>query len=199
VQSHVAGYQKQSYTVMVAVTMDGRKLPLFIIVQGRVRWEWGLELDADGPDASAHGTTGWMTVETMLLWLDFIRSLRKYADGHGLHLILGCYAVHRCDAVRERAQTLRIHLHFIPPGLTDIMQPLDRSVLGALKAESRAIYRGDMAHREDKHMTKADHRPPYAGMGPGLRGGDSPRLDMLPPGHTSAGARVADGRGPLTM
>jgi hypothetical protein len=40
------------------VTMDGRKLPLFIIVQGKtVRCEWGLELDADGPDASAHSTT----------------------------------------------------------------------------------------------------------------------------------------------
>jgi hypothetical protein len=36
------------------------------------------------------------------------------------------------------------------------MQPLDRSVFGAPTAEYRAIYRGDMAHREDKHMTKAD-------------------------------------------
>jgi hypothetical protein len=51
---------------------------------------------------------------------------------------------------------LRIHLHFIPPGLTGIIRPLDRSVFGALKAEYRPIYRGDMAHREDKHVTKAD-------------------------------------------
>jgi hypothetical protein len=54
------------------------------------------------------------------------------------------------------AETLRIHLHFIPPGLTGIMQPLEHSVFGALTAEYRAIYRGDMAHREDSHMTKAD-------------------------------------------
>jgi hypothetical protein len=47
-----------------------------------------------------------------------------------------------------------LHLHFIPPGLTDIMQPPGRSVFGALKAEHRPIYRGGMAHREDKHMTK---------------------------------------------
>jgi hypothetical protein len=44
----------------------------------------------------------------------------------------------------------------IPPGLTGIRQALDRSVFGALKAEYRPIYRGDMAHREGKHVTKAD-------------------------------------------
>jgi hypothetical protein len=97
-----------------------------------------------------------MTVETMLLWLHFIRILPAYADGHDIHLILDCYAVHRCDATRERAETLRIHLHSIPPSLTDIMQPLDRSASGFLRAEYRAIFRGDMAHREDKHMTRAD-------------------------------------------
>jgi hypothetical protein len=156
VQIHVADNDNQSYTVMVAVTMDGRKLPLFIIIQGKtVRCEWGLELDADGPDASAHSTTGWMTVKTMLLWLHVIRSHRS-ADGHDIHLILDCYAVHRCDAVRERAETLRIHLHVIRPGPTDVMQPLDRIVFGALQAEYCAIYRGGMAHQEDKQMTKAD-------------------------------------------
>jgi hypothetical protein len=66
---------------------------------------------------------------------------------------------------------MRIHLHFTPPGLMDIsiMQPLDRSAFGALKAEYRAICRGDMDHREGKHMTKADfgaYPLPYAGMGP---------------------------------
>jgi hypothetical protein len=78
VQIHVAGNEKQSYTVMVAVTVDGRKLPLLIIVQRKtVRCEWGLELDADGPDASAHSTTGWMTVDTVLLWLHFIGASRS--------------------------------------------------------------------------------------------------------------------------
>jgi hypothetical protein len=51
---------------------------------------------------------------------------------------------------------LRIRLYFIHPGLTDILQPLDRAVFGALKAEYRAIYRYEMSQREDKAMTKAD-------------------------------------------
>jgi hypothetical protein len=113
-------------------------------------------LGADGPDASVHSTTGWTTVETMLLWLHFIRGLPDCADGHDIDLFLGCDTVHRCAAVRERTERLRVHLHFISPGLTGIVQPLDRSVFGGLKAELRTIYRGNMAHREDKRMTKAE-------------------------------------------
>jgi hypothetical protein len=138
---------------MVTVTMDGGKLPLFIIVQGkRVRCEWVWSWTS----ASAHSTTGWVTVETVLRWLHFIRSLPEDADGDGIHLIRDCCAIHRCHAVRNLAERSHIRLHFIPPGLTDIMQPLDCSVFGPLKAEYRAICWGDVAHREDKHLTKAD-------------------------------------------
>jgi hypothetical protein len=92
----------------------------------------------------------------------------EHADGHEIHVILDCCAVHRCDEVKELAETLGIHLPFIPPGLTDIMQPPGRSGFGTLKAEYHAVYRGGMPHREDKHMTKADFAAypiPYAGMG----------------------------------
>jgi hypothetical protein len=51
---------------------------------------------------------------------------------------------------------LPIVLPFIPRGLMDLLQPLDRSVFGALKAEYRPIHRMDMSQREDKRMTKAD-------------------------------------------
>jgi hypothetical protein len=82
--------------------MDDRKLPLFIIVHRKTMvCEWGVELDADSAIASAHNTTGWMTVETVWLWLHFIASLPEYADGHGIHPILDCYAVHRCGAAKE--------------------------------------------------------------------------------------------------
>ena len=85
-----------------------------------------------------------------------MRNLPEYKDGHAIHLILDGYASHRCEEVKRLAEELHIHLHYIPPGLTDLLQPLDRSVFGALKAEYRAIYRMDMSQREDKRMTKAD-------------------------------------------
>jgi hypothetical protein len=53
VQIHVPGNEKQSCTVMVDVTLDGKKLPLFTIVQGKtLRSEWGLGLDPRAPHVS---------------------------------------------------------------------------------------------------------------------------------------------------
>jgi hypothetical protein len=157
VHIHMRGNEKQSYIVMVAVTMDGLKLPLFTIVKGKtVRFEWGLGLDPGRLDAAAHTATGWQTTETMQQWLRFLRSLPEYADMHESHVIIDCYTAHRRDVVRELTDELGIRLHFMPPGLTDILQPLDRAIFGALKAEYRAIYRHEMSQREDKSMTKAD-------------------------------------------
>ena len=92
----------------------------------------------------------------MMEWLEFLRRLPEYRGGQYIHVILDGYATHLCDDVRALADELGIGLHFIPPGLTDLLQPLDRSVFGALKAERRAIYRRDMSMRDDKRMTKAD-------------------------------------------
>jgi hypothetical protein len=79
VQIHVAGNEKRSYTVMVAVTMGGRKLPLCTIVQGKtMRAERGLELDPRGPHESTNSPTGWMTVTAMLEWLKFLRNLPEF-------------------------------------------------------------------------------------------------------------------------
>jgi hypothetical protein len=86
----------------------------------------------------------------------FLRDLPEYVDMHEIHVIIDCYAAHLCGDVRALANELRIRLHFMPPGLMDILQPLDRAVFGALKAEYRAIYRYEMSQREDKSMTKAD-------------------------------------------
>jgi hypothetical protein len=65
-------------------------------------------------------------------------------------------SAHRCAAVKAVAEELRIKVHFIPPGLTGLLQPLDRSVFGAVKAEYRAIYGDDMSQRQDKRVSKAD-------------------------------------------
>jgi hypothetical protein len=157
VQIHQAGNEKQSYTVMAAVTMDGRKLLLFTFVQGKtVRAEQGLELDPQGPHASTHSPMAWMMVAAVLEWLKFLRNVPEFQHGRFSHLILDGYATHRCQAVGALAAELRIVLHFIPPGLTDLLQPLDRSVFGALKAEYRAIHRMDMCQGEDKWIAKAD-------------------------------------------
>jgi hypothetical protein len=54
--------------------------------------------------------------------------------------------------VLAMAAELGIVLHFIAPSLTDLLQPPDCSVFGALKAEHRSMYRMGMSLREDKPM-----------------------------------------------
>jgi hypothetical protein len=39
--------------------------------------------------------------------------------------------------MKKYAEDLGIHLLFIPPGLTDEMQPLDRFAFGVMKAHGR--------------------------------------------------------------
>jgi hypothetical protein len=117
VRIHVAGNKKQSYTIMAVVTMDGSTLPLFTIVQGKTALaERGLDLDPQGPHASTHSPTRWMTVAAMLDWLEFLRNLPEFQHGRTIHLILDGYATHRCDNVLVMADELGVVIHFIPPG-----------------------------------------------------------------------------------
>jgi hypothetical protein len=97
-----------------------------------------------------------MAVKAMLEWLKFLRNqICEYQQDRFIHLILDGCATH-LRGHPDLPARLSIVLHFIPPGLTDLLQRLDRSVFAALKAEYRAIYRMDMSQREDKRMTKAD-------------------------------------------
>jgi hypothetical protein len=97
-----------------------------------------------------------MNLEAILRWLHRMRELPEYADGHRVHLILDTYAAHRCQEVRDMAESLNIQLHFIPAGATDTMQPLDRYVFGAMKASYRRIYMRRLAEHGPRKLTKRD-------------------------------------------
>jgi archaellum biogenesis protein FlaJ (TadC family) len=55
--------------------------------------------------------------------------------------MLDSYSVHRTDEDKEYARSLGIILLCVPPGMTDALQPLDRSVFGAVKQEARRLWR----------------------------------------------------------
>jgi hypothetical protein len=74
--------------------------------------------------------------ETFIEWL---RS--RYDDGGPIWLIIDCYFVHRQETIRAYAEDLGIQLLFIPPALTDELQPLDRFVFGVMKGTYRRPYR----------------------------------------------------------
>jgi hypothetical protein len=99
---------------------------LFTIVKGKiVRLEWRLDLGSGRLDAAALTATGRQTTETMQQWLRFLSSLPPYEGMHEIHVIIDRYAAHLGNNVRALADELSICLHLTPPGLTDILQPLD--------------------------------------------------------------------------
>jgi hypothetical protein len=61
-------------------------------------------------------------------WFSWFRS--RYDDGGSICLIIDCYSVHRQETIRVYAEDLGIYLLFIPPGITDELQPLDCFDLG---------------------------------------------------------------------
>ena len=135
---------KQSYTVTATVTSSGKKLPLQIIVQGKTRGSLRL-LAGVGEHSADFSLKGWQTLATFLRFLKWLRNLPQHRHGRTLHLVLDCFSVHRACEARAAADELNIRLHFVPAGLTDQVQPLDRYVFGSLKAIYHRIYREGLA------------------------------------------------------
>ena len=82
--------------------------------------------------------------------------LREYfADDDEIYLLLDIYKSHLTDQVRDMANALNIVLHFIPAGMTDLYQPLDRSVFGPFKAFSRRLFRQHNILGEPISITKS--------------------------------------------
>jgi hypothetical protein len=76
--------------------------------------------------------------------------------GEQIHLLLDIYLVHVQEAAKEFATQLGITLHFIPAGLTDQFEPLDRRVFGCLKSSARSWFvRRPRDQRRDK-VTKLE-------------------------------------------
>jgi hypothetical protein len=60
--------------------------------------------------------------------------LSAEVHGNPIHLLLDVYPVHVQQHAKELMRDLGIALRFIPAGMTDQYQPLDRRVFGRLKS-----------------------------------------------------------------
>jgi hypothetical protein len=108
----VDGNEKDSFTVVAAITAAGTKLPLFLIAPGKTgRVEQSHFADV-AHHQTAHSHSGWQTAETFLQWLWSLRSW--YGDAEAIWLVLDCYSFHRQPAMRQYAEDLGIHILFIP-------------------------------------------------------------------------------------
>jgi hypothetical protein len=84
-----------------------------------------------------HTESGWQTSET---FIKYLINLREYVGSSPIALVLDSYAAHRTRDAKQTAAELGIDLHFISHGLTDKLQPLDRSVFAVLKAHAKKLF-----------------------------------------------------------
>ena len=88
--------------------------------------------------------------------IQYLQNISNHFNGEEVHLLLDVYKAHRTDNVKAIAKALNIHLYYIPPGCTDLVQPLDVKVFGALKAKARALFRKRYEAAQSPHVTSKD-------------------------------------------
>jgi hypothetical protein len=156
----IRGNEKASITALATITAENTKLPLFIIAKGKTKRAEATQLGNIKEHRGDHSVNGWTTAETMSRYLWWLRELYPPVrtpfgkKALPIDLILDCYPAHLTMAVRREAAKLKIQLHFVPIGMTDKLQPLDRRVFGCLTATARAEYRRfSAAHPGEKVRT----------------------------------------------
>ena len=142
--------EKDNITVIAATSASNeyRKLPLFLIKKGKTERSTSSIKDVKKYFQIDTSETGWSTVACFaeyLLWLREeldarYKDIENYTNEQEIDIILDLYASHRNDKIKEIAEKLKFKLHYIPAGYTDLYQPLDRYVFGALKSMARSEF-----------------------------------------------------------
>ena len=139
VKTLIQGNEKDNMTVIASITAEGKKLPLMFIAKGKTERVENSQIGDVGQHWKTHTESGWMTNEA---FQEYLRKLREhFGDEEPIHLVLDCYKTHKSEVTRNLANFLKISLHFIPPGMTDEFQPLDRKIFGIVKAYAKNLYR----------------------------------------------------------
>ena len=151
VSIHLDGDEKEGITVVACVTASGCKLPLWLIAKGKSD-RCHDQLGETCGHLVTHSESGWSTVETFSLFIMSVRE--RFPDNDPVYLLLDQYSVHRTEPIRTLAQSLGVELIFLPPGMTDTYQPLDRRVFGVLKQYLRLLWRREYLANPLQKFTK---------------------------------------------
>jgi transposase len=143
VQVRIQGDEKESMTATAAISASGTKLPLQIIAKGKTERVEQSQLGDVAYHWKSHCESGWQNEST---FMDYLTKLKLFLGEGPTVVILDCYTAHRTENVKEKAKELGITLCFIPPGMTDELQPLDRSVFAVLKATARRLFHERCMH-----------------------------------------------------
>ncbi|OHS92895.1 hypothetical protein TRFO_40805 [Tritrichomonas foetus] len=143
-------------TVLASITASGTKLPLLFIVEVSTERCENTQIGDISYHWETHTSSEWMTSELFSYYLMKLREFNN--DDDPLYLIVDFYVAHLTLPNRDLAINLKIELLFIPPGHTDLFQPLDRSAFEILKGQARRLFcmRGSNLIRRTKSNACTD-------------------------------------------
>jgi hypothetical protein len=87
------GNDKESFTIVTAITADRTKLLLSLIASGKTEAVEESHFGGVGYDRTDHSESGWTTCDTFCRWLAWLCGV--YDDSQSIWLISDCYAVNR--------------------------------------------------------------------------------------------------------
>ena len=158
--------EKDSLTAIAAISADpdNFKLPLCIIREGKTNQSKKILTSIEQYFQIEISESGWSTVRCFanyLIWLraelnERYKKMPNYSNDTKIDIILDLYATHRNSTIKRLASSLNFELHFIPAGLTDSFQPLDRYIFGALKSMARKEWNIKYALDPEKGCTIID-------------------------------------------
>ncbi len=159
-RDHVVRYckcnEKQVISVMAAIAADGSKLPLQFIAKGETEGCIASQIGDVYPHYATYSKNGWTTEETFITFLNIVREYYGFDDPNTITLVVDSYSAHKTIKVKETAHNLRIMLIYIPPGATDMFQPLDVGIFGQLKRFAAQLFRQRYKNDPEKERRKTD-------------------------------------------
>lgn len=144
------GHEKNNFTVVLAVTKDGSKLPPLVIFKRKTvpkeNFPKGIFVQAN--------EKGWINKDMMHFWLNNVWKKRKHSFFNTKSLLImdSCRA-HITEDVKEKVSKYS-NLAIIPGGLTKKLQPLDLTVNKSFKAKIRKEWNQWMIN-ENFNFTKS--------------------------------------------
>ena len=154
VSIHVNGDEKGCFTVLATISASRKKWPLFFVAKGKTQRVEHSQIGGVSEHWRTHSESGWMKGELFCEYLKHIRA--EIPTGDRIFLICDVHSSHRTQPVKALAAALNIELLYIPPGATDQLQPLDRTVFGVLKSEARRLFRIRTSHDPEIKRSKRD-------------------------------------------
>lgn len=125
---------RKQFTVVATIGVNCTKFPPLFLAHGKTaRCHQQFDgMKSDSADYEIFHSSGGFSDEASMIY--YLGLVHKWMNRENCALILDRYSAHEAEAVRQRAAELGIRLVYIPTSATEIYQPLDRRIFGAMKS-----------------------------------------------------------------